>query len=212
MLRLLNVPHGVQLRPNENFGHPFLWNSFMAPLVRLLGESRAIGPRGAAALYQFQWPAFLPKEADWQWLYVARAPSAGIVKIGLSSDPVQRMLSLRTAIPKSAEAHDFELLGALPRCSRAHEKALCCLFADSLHSGKEWFTENPATRALCYHVVRQRDCADASNRAFWLFHQMVEGLRYVCLGRIPYRLSGGRCGICQSVRHNRRTCPERKAA
>jgi hypothetical protein len=210
-VELLDMPAHLQLDPGDVILDANQWprRAFFMPLFGTLGANLAIGRTMAMQLVGFSWPKFLePKDPKWRWLYVARAPTAGVVKIGLSGNPLLRMQSLRTTIPKMP-MHEFELLGALPFCSRAHESTLCNLFGGVRFSGKEWLRETAATRILCWHVVEMRSTARVKREADRNFGGLVQGLRYVSVGKIPWPFHSRPCGACGSRRHARRVCLKR---
>lgn len=152
----VELPLGLQVSCPELFAAPHAVR-FMGNLTRLLGSYGAIGPRMARELLGWKWPTLLEQsDPTWRWLYIARQAATGIVKIGISGNPIARMSALPSGCGQKGP---FSLIAVVPRCNERHESALCSLFSDARFLGVEWFADTLATRIFCWNAALQRNDA-----------------------------------------------------
>jgi hypothetical protein len=184
MVERASMPADLQLRyfaPMESGYFPFV-----AHLLDLLGRNGAVGPLMAQELLGWKWPPMRARQDPaWRWLYIAQHAPSGIVKIGLSAAPFERM---RVLPNDYRDGGAFSLIAIAPFCDRGHERALCRLFRDSRLRGDEWFRDTPATRILCWFAASHRHSTAHDQGWERIERELVsvsDGLAWLCSGRIP---------------------------
>jgi hypothetical protein len=89
-----------------------------------------------------------PQCSSLSWVYIARRPCDGVLKVGFSGDPLRRVKHL------SRGGGGFNAIGFLPFCTLAHEAELINVLAPfALDGGREWFRDCRETRLFAWQIT-----------------------------------------------------------
>ncbi len=151
------MPHLLTVPRDLHLVHHHVHMNVVSAWCERLAEAGMLKGHMVPKLLRFRWGQRMASDTKWQWLYFAKRECDGMLKVGLSSDPLKRIAGLRFG----QFGGGFVPMGVVPWCNLQHERVILAVLDSYVADrGREWF--RPCEEIAAFHecIIAARDPAE----------------------------------------------------